>query len=336
MTLDCLSNLVGIKKGECIPAESESGLYLDDLPFINIETANATANASNPSGLKLIQNKLDEAAKTIAQEIFVYFSPVIKKKSIIDNAVVGYYQQDMDLTASEAAKYIGVQFRLDTQNSFELFISSISIQSNTTVTIPILVFNLLTGKQIDTFNIDAVADESVSIDVFKKYGSNSQRMNLFFCYDASLTGYYQSNVYADGNSCGSCSGKPSGIVHVAGQKISQAAQKIDGNLTSMNGTGGLSITYSLNCTVEPYICSIKNILAWPLRHQAAILILTEMIYSKRVNGITITYNGDIKELRNELIQQYSISMSRILENLPPADGICFTCNPKITKRIQVP
>lgn len=335
MTLDCLDNLVGIKKGECTPTAPDSGLYLDDLPFIDIETANAGANGSNVTGLKLIQNKISEAGQFVAQNIFTHFAGVIKTESIIDNANVGFYQDDLVVTASEAAKYIGIQFKLSTQNSFELFISSLSIQSDTTVTVPILVFNLLTGKQIDTFNISAVADTIVTVDLFKKYGSHSQKLNLFFCYDASLTGYYQSNVYVDGNSCGSCGGSP-GLVSVSGQKLSQASQKIDSNLTDMSGTGGLSITYSLNCTIEPYICSIKNVLAWAIRHQAAILILTELLYSKRVNGVTITYNGDIKALREELKLEFAMSMDRILQNLPPADGICFKCNPKISKRIQVP
>lgn len=333
MSLDCLDNLIGIKKGECAPAVSE--LYIDDMPFINIETANAGANTSNETGLKLINNKISEAGKYLAQIIQTHFASVIKTESVIDNNVVGYYQDDLVVTAAEAAKYIGIQFRLDTQNSLELFISSLSIQSDTTVTVPILVINLLTGKQIDTFNIDAVADTIVTVDLNKKYGSNSQKLNLFFCYDASLTGYYQSNVYKDGNGCNSCGGT-TGIVSVSGQKLSQASQKINGNLTDMNGTGGLSITYSLNCTIEPYICSIKNVLAFPLRHQAAIMILTELIYSRRVNGVTITYNGDIKELRTELQAEFALSMDRILQNLPPADGICFKCNPKISKRIQVP
>ena len=91
---------------------------------------------------------------------------------------------------------------------------------------------------------------------------------------------------------------------------------------------GLSLTYSLNCTFDPFLCSIKNLLAIPLAYKAGELILNNMLYSKRTNSIVNVFNSDHKELAQLYADKYQFEMEDILKRVKLPNDLCFECNQK--------
>lgn len=325
-----------------MPIVPSSGLYIDALPFINITAADAAADAdNNPSGLQLINNKIDEAKQFVAQDIYAYFSDKLKKESVIDNQVVGFYNDNLQQVLGNG-NYRGINLRINNVPYTELLISYASLQLTADATVNIIVIDLMTGKQIDSFPIVAKANEIIRIDLNKTYSNLKQTRNLFIGYDTTginslKTTIYQQGLVNNSQGCTTCGDNGSSqFISIRSAELSTTGLFIYDNLKQVNDTGGLSITYSLNCNIEPYICSIKNLIAYPLRHRAAIEILREIKYSRRINNVTVVYAGDVEDLKAELEAEYTMSMSRIFQNLTLPDGICFKCDKRISKRVQVP
>ena len=93
----CLENFIGVR---CLTTNPKSGLWINDLPGINLGYAADIVDRGGMSGLQFLQEKIDFATKAIIQEIAGYSNSFFKINSIIDNIHVGEYQNSTTPTAS--------------------------------------------------------------------------------------------------------------------------------------------------------------------------------------------------------------------------------------------
>ena len=70
----------------------------------------------------------------------------------------------------------------------------------------------------------------------------------------------------------------------------------------------MSITYSLNCTVEPFLCSIRNLLQFPLLYLVAYWILKDAKHNSRINSYITISRQDHATLAAEYLQEYKMQM----------------------------
>jgi hypothetical protein len=333
--MDCFDNLIGIHRncGETTPS---SNLYIQDLPGITLSVANFGMDEETISGLKMIQSRITHAQNAIVAHIRNQVADKIRLNSVIQNDSVGYYQTNLRTVASEAGKLKGITVKITQHPYMEFYISRLWLKLASIVTTKIYVYDLMTDTKLDEFDVTTVAKTPVSVLVNKGYLTNKQRLHLFIGIDASLADTYETSISKA--NCYSCSGGvySNPYISFGGASIDSASQKIDSNLSSNNGTNGLSFEYSLNCSVEPFICNMGGVLAWSLLHKAGAEIMKELIASRRLNSIVTIDRGTNESLRDEYEAEYMASMSGILNNIQLPNDICFRCNSKLRKAVAIP
>lgn len=338
--LSCLDNLIGIR-GECgTPTTPSSGIYVQDIPFINIKTADAGINEEMVSGFELIQEKMAFAKKLIVDDVRNFFAPKIKMDSVIENETIGYFRDNLELIASEPGYYKGINIRVDQYPYLEFYLSSVTLHLDAAVTTNIYIMDLISGTILDTISITTVANVPTEKIINKSYRTGKQRMNLFICYDSGVAGSYATFITQGTGSgeCASCgtSKYSNQYVKAYPKKLSTSASKIFDNLEGVSDTGGMSLAYSLNCVIEPYLCTVANQIALPVLYKGASELMKELKYSRRLNSIVIVHSKDIDALQIEYENEYQTRMQRFLSSARLPNDICFSCVSRISTSVRIP
>lgn len=337
MTLDCFENLIGLHKDCGGLSQSDSGLYLTaaDFSFISMQSANSVTDREFDTGIKVLKEIMAGAAQDVAQDVFAHFSSTIRTESLIEEEVIGKYEPNLQAITGTAGVYAGIRLELKNTPYAEILISAASLQLATTETITIKIFDLYTGLEVASFDINAESDDIIHVSTFNKFVSRKQRLSLFIGYETTGKTFYKTTLGSTGGCRSGCIYSNKYITAQGGQ-IASAVAKIDGNFESTSNTGGISLSYSLDCTIEPYICTMRNVLAYPYRHKAAIKMLKRLKRGERPTVYNFIYDKDIADLQKELEDEYAFSMGRILDNLPIPDGVCFKCNKRIQSKVRIP
>lgn len=333
--MDCFDNLIGIHR-TCSPVIPSSGLYIQDLPGITLSVANAAVDNETISGVKLIEEKISFAQNAILAQLRNQLADKIKINSIIQNDTIGFYRENLQVVSSESGKLKGIQIKTTQYPNLEFFISKIFLKLAQSVTTKIYIYDLMTNTKLDEFDITTVANVPTAVLVNKAYPTLKQRLDLFICIDAGISNTYETSLTP--SVCYSCGNGyySNNYLQATGGSIDDSAQKIDLNFTPINGTNGLSLDYSLNCSIEPFICNMGNQLAWPLLHKVGSELMKELLYSRRLNSIINIDSGTNKSLMESFENEYMASMGAILNNIKAPNDMCFQCNSRIKKAVAIP
>lgn len=333
--MTCLDNVISVK-GNCTDITPSSGIYINTfLAGMSIQEVDASLNKEYESAYDFIQQQIENAGTLISSHIRAHFAPRFKGASVIENAVSGFFVDDQKVVSSQAAYLVGKQIEVEEYPYLEFFLSRIALQAATTGDKSVYVYDLISNKLLDTLTVSCVSGQVSYKDVYKSYPTNGQKLNLFICWLADVD-YYRTDL-TKGGGCHSCQNYSysNKYVTISVRKILNASGKLDQNTESLD-YDGLSITYSLNCTFDPFLCSIKNLLAVPLAYKTGELILQNMVHSKRTNSLINVYHSDNKELMAFYGDKYEFEMEQILKNLKLPDDICFECNKRGFFRTNLP
>lgn len=335
--MECLTDLVGIKN-TCDAPVSKSGLWLQNLPGFSLKLADAAANEETVSGLTLIKEKYIYAQQAVIAQFRNNFIDKMRVNSLIENDTIGYYPQNQRPITLNNTVLKGVRIDIRNYAHLEIYISQVALFLKDGITTDVFIYDLMTGELLDTIPITIVAGQPTYVNVNKAYPNSKQRLSLFICYDAGISDTFDSSIngLAYRSTCSSCMGYGNKYAFISGAKIDKSLQKISGNISSNNGSSGLSFTYSLNCNIDNLLCSIAGKFAWPLLHKWGAEIMAELQHSRRLNSIiTIDRDKNI-ELRKEYEDEYYSSMRAIFDNIKMPKDICFSCNSSIKKVIAIP
>ena len=323
--MDCLTGLVGIR-GVCTPDTPDSIYYINDLPSISIKEVDASLNSEAASAVELINQKLEEAGNLIASRIQTYLQPRYKGGSVIQNGIVGIVKENLELVSTQTGYLIGKHIEILAGDYLELFISRVGLHVAASGAVSVYVYDLNANKLLDTISVTAVADQLTYVDVYKSYKSYGQQLNLFIGYTYQAS--YKTTLSR--NNCSSCTGQvySNQYIRFANRAILSSDVKIEENLVA-GGDDGLVLQYAVNCHSEPFICSIKHLLAAAIRWKAGELLVMEMAYSKRNNSYINIYGDDYTALLTAYANGYEAEIKNITQNLRIPNNLCFTCNQRV-------
>ena len=162
------------------------------------------------------------------------------------------------------------------------------------------------------------------------YASKKRRLQIYVCYDT--TGIQAYKTVLKNTNCSSCS--PSYRLRNSYENIQSATIPLTSNfmranVSMSNDTGGLSVTHSLNCNHRDWLCSISNMMVYPILYKYAEVVLEFALHeapNERLNT-TDTNNADLLQKRLESAQsKFAESMNGVLQNMKvPQDEKCFSC-----------
>lgn len=335
--MDCFTNLVGIKH-DC--GERPEGLiWLDNFTGIGIHSADKAHSPAYQSGMDLLTEKRSLAAQIVASDFRSHLNLFVRMKSIADGGTAGYYTKNLPVVTAKTGFYAGLLLEGGSAYPYAAArITSARLQATTTGTVPVKVYDLTTAKEIDTFDIETIADEISEVSLDKSYRSKGRKLSLAFVFDAGSTDTYRATFKPDGSLCSGCNGGYTnllGNIRGKGIIINQTHPFINSNLKSTGHTSGLSLTYSLECEPEAFICEKRTLMAVPFAYKWAALVMEELRYSQRLNSI-VTFKGDAKELQENYEYQYKKTMRDRLENMQMPNDICFGCKPRVWNETRLP
>lgn len=329
--MECLTGLVGIR-GICTPDTPDSIYYINDLPGISIKEVDASLNSESSSAVEMINQKLEEAGNLISSRIQTYLQPKYKGGSLIQNGIVGFIKENLELVSTQTGYLIGKHVEILAGDYLELFISRVGLHVAASGAVDVYVYDLNANKLLDTITVTAVADQVTYVDVYKSYKTYGQQLNLFFGYT------YQASykTILSRNNCSSCTGQvySNQYIRFANRAILSTDAKIEENLVG-GGDDGLVLQYSVNCHSDPFICSIKHLLAAAIRFKAGELLVMEMAYSKRNNSYINIYGDDYAGLMATYSTGYEAEITNITQNMRIPNNICFTCNQRVKLQTRI-
>lgn len=322
--MSCFENIIGVKR-TCDETPPVSDLYVNQLTGITIKDADAAISAEYASGVRMIKEKIEFATNLIIQHVKNSATKFLSR-SIIENGTVGIFKEKNTI-ASVVGKLKGIQYKLKQYPYFSFNLGSISFFANETKNIDIYIYDLVTDKLLDTIPISTIKGQVVTVIVNKKYKSQSKQLNIFICTDSDIS-HNQADLYK--GHCGGCTNTFScNYSNLTYREIGSNLEVIEANLSGGQSTGGISFTYSLECDIEPFVCSLATSMAMPILYKTGVLLMEEFIYTKRQNAAMTVYKDNHVELRDMYEMEFERTMNAILNNMVIPKDICFTCNSSI-------
>jgi len=322
--MSCFQNIIGIKR-TCDTTIPISNLYVNDLTGLTVKDADAAISVEYASGVRMIKDKIEFATSLLIQHVKNSATKFLSR-SVIENVTIGIYKEKNTI-ASEVGKLKGIQFKLKQYPYFSFNLTAISFFANETKIINIYIYDLVTGQLLDTIPVSATSGQVVNVIVNKVYKSSSKILNLFIATDSTIS-HNQADLYK--GHCGGCTDTFNhNYSYLSYKEIGTGLEVIESNLTGGQSTGGISFNYSLECDIEPFICSIAPSLAMPILYKTGVLLMDEFVYTKRQNAAMTVYKDNHAELKDMYEAEFQSSMNAILSNMIIPKDVCFTCNSSI-------
>ena len=260
-----------------------------------------------------------------------------------------YYNTDAGKTTAPSAQYRGFTFDLGWWGSdlaaihiedLRLYVSA--PQSGLTFKV-FNVFSNHEGREIDSFTANVVAGWNV-IKVRKTYcdsSTNNTPFKIFIGYDATsvesvfmpLNGVMNGGPYYDILNLQWTPLSPyQGILRAASWEKAG-----DNNLTEGVNLYGLSGSVSVVCSWDSILCNNRDRFTTVLWYQLGYELMTERIYSDRINRYTTIDMTRAKELRQEFKQRLDEEMMNVFDgiDLTTWDG-CTKCNAQVRLETSLP
>lgn len=297
----CLDNFIGVK---CLTTNPVSGLWINDLPGINLRYA---ADISDTTGLQLLNEKIDFATMLVLQELSGAMIPYFRQNSIVDNIQIGYWRNSY---LAPATLMRGVHLKTKFSRLIRLRINSVKIKiQQVGYSGNILIDN---GLTVETFPF--VTDANGESEVFTNYMTNATE--AWVLVDNTAINVNNSEIKSG---CG-CSSKATKYINATGW---------NGNGDS-NSTYGLVVDANAECSWDDFGCLLVSKLPFLILYRAGIEIVKEAITTDRLNSITLMDSEKAQFLLDDFNNEYQKHLKNLVNSLPEllkrVDECCIVCN----------
>lgn len=300
----CLDNFIGVK---CLTTNPTSGLWVNDLPGINLGYAADIVDRGGMSGLLFLKEKIDFATRLVLQEVSGYSINYFRMNSIIDQIHIGEWKSNF-LAPSPTSR--GVKIKSSQSRLLRVRINSVKIkiqQANYSS-------DIICDDGVDASLYPFTTDSNGEAEIFPNYLSNSD--SVWVLMDDTSINVNNSEVK---NSCG-CSSKSSKYITAYGWNGS----------TTTNSTYGLQVDAIAECSYDEFGCIIASRLPFIILYKAGIEIVKEAVTTDRLNAITLLDTEKANFMLKDFTLEYEKHMKMLIDSLPElfkrVDDCCIMCN----------
>lgn len=315
--MDCLNELIGMK-GVCEDTTGTSGLMLTK---ITRQELNDIIDQNDFASVdEMFSEKREEAVKLFLSEFQNEMQGKYIARTVISQAQVGNYSTLVASAASAVLK--GVSFeRCNTLPNLGYRITNVGFIGSYTGNVTVLYYDGITGVQLATDTIEAIAGQEVKLDVNRLFNVKK----LMVVYDATAIGGYVTKVSYT-SQCARCPNRYNVNKHTNARAVSATiGTPLTKSYTS--DMGGLTVEVSMECDNTSWLCGIKQHLAMPIMFKLAeILMEYGLTSSSRGNTKTLRDSDSLKERHGYYKNEYEKHLKSTLERvILPNDPTCFHC-----------
>jgi len=333
----CIESLLGLRG--CESPEPSTGLYIDDLG-INQTFLGQLITDQYRNGVELFEDKRAFAWRKISSDVLTKLSPMMKSDTVIENKRVGQVVSNYSnvQTALGAGNYGGIRLKIDpnTVSYLNFYLADINLAiASTNVNVPVLIFDMTTGKLLETITY---AEGALDQFIGKTFTSAKRKLDIAIVYESDINTV---KFTPKKGTCTSCGGGPKEahmcpFVDAIGIELTTDGTNVLTHDKSKYTTG-MSLTYSINCDRQGWMCSIGGLMALPHAYATAVEVYNYALTispNQRVNTSVIVNRGQNKaELTDGLMAARDIAATRYNEELGamlqnmrlPDDTHCWDC-----------
>jgi len=329
--MNCLDNHIGIKY--CNSPEPISGLYVNQLPGITLESLQKITEAENVNFVGMWKDVKQRSWVKLEKDLRVALRTKYKLKAVKSNArLIG--ELDELNTLQHAQKYRGVVIDLGVNATFiAIGINTISLKLTDTVSsLNIKIFDA-EGTLLDTLTKANAPAGKNSFIVSKKYLC----AQVFIAVDVSAVDLYSSSITKA--SAGYCCSCVRNICDECTPSIYGAESSLDNpsDLVEGNNLFGFEVDYSVLCDYTSIVCRNKPEFTDCWLYLLGAELMQERLFSTRLNRFTTIDKESAAELRDYFGNEYDRSLQETVLALSiPDDECCIECNPIVSSRISLP
>lgn len=310
--LACYDNYIGVR-GEQGAAAPRSGLYIEDVPGVDVKRM---ANiASDSTGVGLIKKCIREACDQVTEEALNYRNGKAQPIQVGINYTGATYTQskytDNLLQAYNGERGLLVELRRPDFYQFSsLVVKRIYLKAGQDVSG--VIVKIKEGDKVTSLDpVDLLKDEVLTIDEIN-YKSGNRKIEIVT--DQTGIRFYQAYTPAY-SGCQSCGGNRNRYIQ---DTISQLY--VDGGF-------GVSADVALECDLDRIKCGILPYLRYAVRYKAVMLLALEGKFTDRLNFYAASmdfdeFYGYMDEKYEEAIERQIPSLRHLLK---PLDHNCFKC-----------
>lgn len=332
--MDCLAELIGLRGG-CEDQSSNSTYYLDTQVTHHELTKYVDQNdVYRNTTAKLFTSLREDAARVVLNEINSHMAQSYIAKTVVKSTFLG--DTNTTLTSSPASAVLkGVRLEQYTEYpSYAYRVNRIGFVGDYTGTVTVLYYDGITGEQLASDTISAVADTRVEKDVNRLFRNEV----LTIVYDATGIDGFKTTINGLGGGCYTC--RNANANKVNGYCYGQGLTATIGSPLSptyINDMGGLTVSFSIECDHNSWLCQIKEQLGMSLLYKTAELVMQYGLTSDRENTATVRDSEQMKERQMMYRELFDESMTRAMKGITlPDNPKCFRCKRRNKIAVQIP
>jgi len=302
MGFTCLEDWIGVRG--CNGNVSDSGVYLNDLPGIELRNIDEVANEEQVNFSGVWSEVQARALNRFSTDVIAGFSKKYRLKMLTKGIQIG---KDYDNTTPTAAgaQYRGFIIELNTEdaqlvysNLQVIYIQKLQLWLPGALNTTFKIFDLDLGTELFTSSVTGSAGWN-EVNVNEIF--TAQR--IFCCYDATTI----ASAEIDLNLFNTCCSVPNyNYFWNYGGRLRGAYSAIATPTTITIGENsfGFSGVFSIQCKYDNLVCNNRELFTQPLLYCLGVEFMTEVIYSPRMNRWTTTDLKKAKMLRQEYEAKY--------------------------------
>lgn len=321
--MTCFENLIGLRG---LYGGNDVSFYLDQCGITSDLLGNI--NYTHDELEALLLDLMDEASRFVATQVKTLSYDKFSNIGTLQADRIGHPARNLTSVAAKTGYDAGAVLELYRDVDYvKISIDSISLFVNTTGNVNVLIYDLTEGRLLDTITVAAVSGQMVYKDVNKTYTAQKRNLALGFLYDSSFTS--NKTTALPNQTCSGCSKKSitqGRYVTVAGAKFADGDAKTLENVTYESDTAGVSVTYTVQCDYEQWICKNREVLLLPVLYYTAQHIGEYGLRSSRINEDTTDLRDILGKIRDMAESKYNAEISGAINAMvPPKHSDCFKC-----------
>lgn len=337
----CLENWIGVLG--CEAEESLSGIYVNSLPGVSLESIDKIADADQVT-FKGVWNDIQiRAIRRFENDVVETFKKRYRIKKVAETIDLLKYIDKTSITAA-VDELRGFTFELIFKNDSRIVASnlyvlsiqelSIYLPSNYDIQKPVTVYiyDMVDGTKLDEidFDVTLVAGTWVKKQVNKRY-YDVQR--VFICYNAEFVDsvkqelknsypnltYWSDSIYGINNI----------FSKIRGAVGSDTVTPTDANIVQGSNTFGLSGIFSLSCRYDFLVCKNKDVFTSAWWFLLGTELMVETIYTNRLNFFTLN-KDEAKALKDYFQVEYEKAIAQACDDIDiDLNDACVECHAPI-------
>jgi hypothetical protein len=332
--MNCLSNYIGLRG--CGNTTSLSGLYINDLPGISLKQIVSLTNEEEATYLDMWNMIQRRSESRFSLDVREAMTKHYKLNSLMQGINLGNI---IDGTIPAPAEKIGFTLELIESSDYEyvpspfasIHIQQLNFYANGNANSQVFSINdISTGASLWSKSVNLVNGWNtieVNQTFHNNYNVNSWRIGAFYLVTGDLGNPVSMDVPLEHSIPNCCD------IRIRGAYSDDGFS--DPTLTYTSNTYGLSAIFSVVCNWDALVCQNKSIFSRAYWYLLGIEMLTEQLYSSKINQYTTTNLQRAKELREEYQVEYMKSLEQISGGFKLSCDCCIECNEPIQLRESI-